>query len=161
MELASSIHQSHLVNHDKIHNNNNNNLSIKIQIAPCPSTTMLNKPRKNGSKKISFLHAKLFSFIHQGQKGIPKLVLWLGMMKCLSLPSSSFKYPSHKKVLENLSSTTLSTSCTKTIGLSLAPRPRRHPRGIYCSHPPRCLRDPPGRRIHHDQVPLHLIEHAR
>ena len=86
-------------------------LSIKIQIAPYPLTTMPNKPIKNSNKISSYVAN---SFLHQGQKGIPKLVLWLGMVKRLSLPSCSFKYPSHKKVFENLSSTTLSTSCTKT-----------------------------------------------
>ncbi|MFS7919820.1 hypothetical protein Hanom_Chr03g00217111 [Helianthus anomalus] len=50
----------------------------------------------------------------EGQKGLLGSSLWLGILKCLNLPSCFLIYPSHKNALENLSSTTLFTSCTNT-----------------------------------------------
>lgn len=41
------------------------------------------------------------------------------------------------------------------------PGARRHARGVDRPHPPRRLRRPPRRRVHHDEVPLHLVEHRR
>ncbi|TKW07104.2 hypothetical protein SEVIR_7G285701v4 [Setaria viridis] len=41
------------------------------------------------------------------------------------------------------------------------PRARRHAGGVDGAHPPRGLRRPPRRRVHHDEVPLEVVEHRR
>jgi hypothetical protein len=40
-------------------------------------------------------------------------------------------------------------------------RARRHAGGVDGAHPPRGLRRPPRRRVHHDEVPLQLVERGR